>query len=191
MYNLKSTIATLPRIIGCEDFPKSPQGQLLIEDLNDFVNRQYNFDGKAVIEAFNLAATYELYLDNKRVDPSTFGKHLSRASVGKVLTAYKERKRNETARPQYLGLPAPEKKSILPSGAHDLILKWCKEDGKLPDFAPYITAYRYLLDNDLVSKPTTTKSGSRTSTMFNQSLRINISPKRQVAEDWYTHNVLK
>jgi hypothetical protein len=151
-------------LIGCEDFPKSEQGKILIEDLEKFINDRYKYSAKQLIEAFTMASTYELYLDGKRVDPSTFGKHLSRASVGKILTAYKEHVRKGNARPGYNQNQLPEApvKKITPAEAWDLVLKWFKEEGKPPQFAPYLSAYEYLLSNNQVKpvKHSTKKFGN-------------------------------
>ena len=62
----------------------------LIKMIQDFINAEYRYTGTQVKEAFTLAVKRELYLDGKRVDPSTFGQHLSVNVVGQVLTAYKE-----------------------------------------------------------------------------------------------------
>lgn len=181
---------SLPTIIGCEEFPKSEHGKLLIEDICNFINKNYQYSGKTVVEAFEKAAMHDLYLDGKRVDPSTFGKYLSRSSVGKILTAYKESVRDGKARPQgynYKQLPEAPVKKITPQEAHDLILKWCKEDGKLPLAAPYNIAFRYLVDNGLVEDVKEIKGG-RTKQLF--GAMVEVSAKRQAAENWYIRNVI-
>ena len=152
-------------LIGCEDFPKSEQGKILIEDLEKFINDRYKYSAKQLIEAFTMASTYELYLDGKRVDPSTFGKHLSRASVGKILTAYREHLKDSNARPSGYNqnqLPEAPVKKITPAEAWDLVLKWFKEEGQPPQFAPYLSAYQYLLQNNQVKpvKHSTKKFGN-------------------------------
>ena len=152
-------------LIGCEDFPKSEQGKILIEDLEKFINDRYKYSAKQLIEAFTMASTYELYLDGKRVDPSTFGKHLSRASVGKILTAYREHLKDSNARPSGYNknqLPEAPVKKITPSEAWDLVLKWFKKEGQPPQFAPYLSAYEYLLSNNQVKpvKHSTKKFGN-------------------------------
>lgn len=141
-------------IIGCEEFPKSEHGKLLIEDICRFINDQYKYSGKTVVKAFEMASTHSLFLDGKRVDPSTFGKFLSRASVGKVLTAYKEHMKDSNARPQgydYKALPEAPLKRITPYEAYELCLKWYKKDGVL-EYAPVNMAYEYLLENGQVEK---------------------------------------
>lgn len=120
--------------------------------INDFINEEYRFNGKQVTEAFKLAVKRELWLDGKRVNPSTFGNHLSVNVVGQVLTAYKEHLRDATARPtQYLGLPEVHKKPITPYEAWELCRKWHKEEGELIN-APVNMAYEYLLSQRLVKK---------------------------------------
>lgn len=181
---------SLPTIIGCEEFPKSEHGKLLVEDICNFINKNYQYSGKTVIEAFEKAAMHDLYLDGKRVDPSTFGKYLSRSSVGKILTAYKESVRDGKARPQgydYKQLPEAPVKKITPSEAHELILKWCKEEGKLPFAAPYNIAYKYLLEKGLV-KSIATEIQGRNKKMFGAT--IESCPERQAAENWYLRNCL-
>lgn len=142
---------SLPVIIGCEEFPKSEQGKLLIEDICAFINQQYGYSGKQIVEAFELASSYSLYMDGKRVDPSTFGKHLSRASVGKVLTAYREQQRREKVTSPYLALPEAQTKTITPLEAYELCHKWFKQEGELIN-APANMAYEYLLSQGKVSK---------------------------------------
>ena len=155
MYNLVSTITQLPSMVGCQEFPNSPQGMALIKLIQDFINEEYHYSGETVRKAFMLAAKQELYLDGKRIDASTFGQHLSVNVVGKVLTAYKEHLRQGKARPQgynSLQLPAHEVKKITPAEAWDLVLKFYKQDGKLPVAAPYLQAYQYLLEKGQVRK---------------------------------------
>ncbi len=158
----------LPNLIGCEDFPRSEQGLLLIEDLSKFINNTYGYNATQVLEAFNQAVTYNLYLDGKRVDPSTFGKHLSRASIGKVLTAYRETKRTE--RRTHLGLPEPDDRSdiITPLESWELCLKWYKEEGEPTLIAPYLGAYTYLVEQKLI-KPIKKVSNKRFSDNFDSS----------------------
>lgn len=164
MYNLVSTITQLPSMVGCQEFPNSPQGMNLIKLIQDFINEEYHYNSDTVRKAFMLAAKQELYLDNKRIDASTFGQHLSVNVVGKVLTAYKEHVRKGKARPGYNQNQLPEApvKKITPAEAWDLVLKWFKEEGQPPQFAPYLSAYEYLLSNNQVKpvKHSTKKFGN-------------------------------
>jgi hypothetical protein len=187
MYNLISTITELPKLIGCADFPNSPQGMGLIKMIQDFINSEYRYTGAQVKEAFTMAVKRELYLDGKRVDPSTFGQHLSVNVVGQVLTAYKEHKRVGRARPGYNPNQLPEfkKKPIAPAEAHDMILEWIKKDGELPAFAPYNIAYLYLLEKGQV-KPVS----EETSRMRLMGANVEVSAKRKAAEDWYKRNAV-
>lgn len=166
---------------------------MLIEDIDRFINDHYRMSGKDVIIAFEMAATHSLYLDGKRVDPSTFGKFLSRASVGKILTAYKESKQSSNARPQCYNpmqlREAPVKK-ITPQEAHDLILKICKAEGELPLALPYTIAYEYLLANGQVKQVGDEKVDVRKFKLLGKAMQIPVSAKRQAAEKWYTDNVL-
>lgn len=176
-------------LIGCEDFPKSEQGKILIEDLEKFINDRYKYSAKQLIEAFTMASTYELYLDGKRVDPSTFGKHLSRASVGKILTAYREHLKDSNARPSGYNrnqLPEAPVKKITPQEAHELILKWTREDGQLPLAAPYHLAYLYLVERGQISE--VVEAPKRRRVLGN--VDIEVSAKRQAAENWYQKNCL-
>lgn len=67
--------------------------------------------------------------------------------------------------------------------AHDLILKWCKEDNKLPFVAPYIHAYEYLLENNQVKE---------VSSGFNNRLKKQEEdPRITVTKQWYQNNVCK
>lgn len=160
----------------------------LVKLIQDFINDEYKFDGKTVRQAFKMAVKRELYLDGKRIDPSTFGQHLSVNVVGQILTAYKESVRDGKARPQgynYKQLPEAPVKKITPQEAHDLILKWCKADGKLPLAAPYHIAFRYLLEKGLV-KDVSNEIQGRAKQMFGATVDTN--PKRQAAENWYLRN---
>jgi len=190
MYNLVSTITQLPSMVGCQEFPNTPQGMALIKLIQDFINEEYHYSGETVRKAFMLAAKQELYLDGKRIDASTFGQHLSVNVVGKVLTAYKEHLRQGKARPQGYNakqLPEAPVKKITPQEAHDMILKFIKEDGKLPLGAPYNIAFRYLVDNGLVEDVKEAKAG-RTKQLF--GAMVEVSAKRQAAENWYQKNCL-
>jgi hypothetical protein len=187
-YNLISTITDLPKLVGCNDFPSSPQGMQLIKLINDFINEQYKYSGLQVKEAFTMAVKRELYLDGKRVDPSTFGQHLSVNVVGQVLTAYKESKRNDNARPKaYNSLQIGyNKKPITPKEAFELISKWCNEDGKLPKFAPYKIAFKHLLETGKVKDVDRVKSFGIKSRMKEVS-----DPETEASERWFTNNLIK
>jgi len=130
----------------------------LIKLINDFINEEYKYSGNEVVEAFKKAVKRELFLDGKRIDPSTFGQHLSVNVVGQVLTAYKEFKRGESARPQYLGLPEVQKKPITPIQAWELVERWSKEEGQPTDYAPYNLAFEHLLQMGKVQPVEKTKS---------------------------------
>lgn len=132
-----------------------------------------------------MAATHSLFLDGKRINPSTFGKYLSRASVGQVLTAYKETKRDSKARPAGYNsrqLPEHKTKNFTPEESWDLMLKFIKEDGGLPFAAPYIGVYNYLVDKRLM-RPVrqATKSG------FSANMD---SPQRQAVEQYLLRNII-
>jgi len=175
---------SLPMIIGCEEFPRNKQAEFLVKDLNDFINQNYGYSSKQVIEAFEMASTYQLYLDNKRVDPSTFGKTLSRASVGKILTAYKEKKRNDSARPSssYLSLPEVHKKNITPAESWELVERWAIEEGQPTHYAPYLGAYEHLLSHGLIKEVKGVKS-----TRFVDNLN---SPQRTAVQNYIKANVI-
>jgi hypothetical protein len=186
MYNLTSTILSLPQLVGCKDFPDSQQGMKLVKLIQDFINEEYRVNGQQVTEAFKLAVKRELWLDGKRINPSTFGNHLSVNIVGQVLTAYKEHKRDSTARPSgynYNQLPEAPKKNISDADAYDLVLKWTKEEGKPPFAAPYLGGYRYLLKNKQI-KPVSKSTGGRFEDNFN-------GKEREVVEQWLLQNVLR
>lgn len=186
MYNLISTITQLPSMVGCQEFPSTPQGMNLIKLIQDFINEEYKYSGDTVKKAFMLAAKQELYLDNKRIDGSTFGQHLSVNVVGKVLTAYKETLRNKNARPQgynYNQLPPKRTENISDEDAYDLVLKWAKREGKPPFGAPYIGAYRYLVKHNQI-KPVSNQSSNR----FEANLE---SREKEAVEKYLLQNVLK
>lgn len=188
MYNLTTTILELPRLVGCRDFPDDQQGMQFVKLIQDFINDEYKFDGQTVRQAFKMAVKRELFMDGKRIDPSTFGQHLSVNVVGQILTAYKESVRDGKARPQgynYKQLPEAPVKKITPNEAHDMIVKWCREDGKLPMAAPYHIAYRYLIEKGLVKEVSNVSQG-RTKQMFGS--KVEVSAKRQAAENWYLRN---
>lgn len=190
MYNLKMTIISLPKIIGCDDFPKDDHGNLLVDDIENFINNNYRFTAKQVNEAFDMAATHSLYMDGKRVNPSTFGKYLSRASVGQVLTAYRETKQSGNARPSGYNLRQLNEadiKKITPEEAYSLILKWTKEDGEFPMVAPYRSCYLYLLEKKAVREIVPKKSSGRFSQMIGAVMDNN--PYRMVVQEYLTKNL--
>lgn len=159
--------------------------------INDFINEEYKFNGQQVTEAFKLAVKRELWLDGKRINPSTFGHHLSVNVVGQVLTAYKEHKRDSTARPSgynYNQLPEATVKKITPSEAWDLVLKFTKEDGCIPLGAPYALAYEYLLEKGQVKevRNLATKSKGR----FSAALQDFTFPEKEAVKEYLIKNVL-
>jgi len=185
MYNLKMTILGLPKIIGCEEFPKSDHGALLVDDIENFINKQYRFKGQQVIEAFEMAATHTLFLDGKRINPSTFGKYLSRASVGQVLTAYKEAKRDTNARPSgynFNQLPEHQKELLSPEDAWDLMLTFIKKDKGLPFCGPYVGVYNYLIKNGLIRPVKKVASVG-----FGANME---SPQRRAVEEYLLRNII-
>jgi len=189
MYNLVSTITQLPSMVGCQEFPNSPQGMALIKLIQDFINEEYHYNGDTVRKAFMLAAKQELYLDGKRIDASTFGQHLSVNVVGRVLTAYKEHLRQGKARPHGynpMQLPAYESKKITPQEAHEMIVEWINRDRKLPFAAPYHLAYVYLVEKGQISE--VVEAPKRRRVLGN--VEIEVSAKRQAAESWYKNNLL-
>ena len=155
MYNLISTITDLPLLIGCKEFPNSPQGMQLIKLIQDFINQEYKYTGAQVTEAFRLDVKRSLFLDGKRIDPSTFGQHLSVNIVGQVLTAYKEQKQGMSARPAAYNpnqIAGPQKKLITPAESWELVLKWTKQENKVPFCMPYEGAYQYLIENKQIKE---------------------------------------
>jgi len=184
MYNLISTITELPKLVGCHDFPTDQQGMQLIKLISDFINEEYHYNGHQVTEAFLKAVKRELYLDSKRVDPSTFGQHLSVNVVGQVLTAYKESLRDGKARPQaynYNQLPEVKKEPLTPREALEMIVKWCREDNRLPLGAPYNTAYKYLVETNRI------KPVEKNSNRFADNELL----ERKAVEKWLKDKILK
>lgn len=185
MYELTSTVLQLPSMVGCQDFPNTPQGMKLVKLIQDFINEEYNYSGEVVKKAFMMAAKQELYLDNKRVDASTFGQHLSVQVVGKVLTAYKETLRQSNARPQgysYKQLPEAPKKLITNKESWELILQLTKDEGQPPMFAPYRGAYNYLLEQKRV------QNVGKPSNRFEKNIE---SAERQAVESYLKKHFVK
>jgi len=140
-------------MVGCKEFPNNQDGMKLMKLINDFINEEYKYDAPMVRSAFRMAAKQELYLDGKRIDPSTFGQHLSINVVGKILTAYKEFKRSENARPKSATgflLNAANDERITPKEAYEL----CVEKNRLPEpylhFCPLDIAYPYMVENKII-----------------------------------------
>lgn len=186
MYNLVSTITQLPSMVGCQDFPDTPQGMALVKLIQDFINEEYKYNGETVKKAFMLAAKQELYLDNKRIDASTFGQHLSVNVVGRVLTAYKEKLRLGNARPpQYNVNQLPQKRTVNISDedAYELVLKWTKKEGKPPLGAPYLGAYRYLVKHNQINAVK-----KETSNRFESNLE---GREKEAVVNYLMKNVLK
>ena len=194
MNDLITTIKILPMLVGCKDFPENEEGVVIIKLLNDFINEEYGYTSEQVITAFKMAVKRELYLDSKRVDPSTFGQYVSLDSVGKVLTAYKELQRHKKSQPanfDFKQLEAPEPKKITPKEAHEFIVECCKRDGSLPDQSPYIFAYNYLVENDKIKAVNEKSKGGIVKQRFlGKDVKVKISPKRKAASDWYINNVI-
>ena len=132
-----------------------------------------------------MAVKRELYLDGKRVDPSTFGQYLSVNVVGQVLTAYKESKRDSNARPKgYNPLQLGEYKSLItPAESWGLILKWTTQDNEIPMIAPFLGAYNYLVEQGKIQA--TKKVTNRT---FMSEIA---SPERQAVEKYLKQTILK
>jgi hypothetical protein len=189
-YNLINTISNLPLIVGCKEFPTDSQGMALIKLIQDFINEEYKYTGQQVTEAFKMAIKRELYLDGNRIDPSTFGQHLSLNIVGKVLTAYKEAKQGNKARPKgynYNQLNEAPKKLITPDEAYSLIIKWVKEDGEFPLAAPYRKCYEYLLEKGVVKPIQEQKSRGRFAQMIGSQMESD--PYRLSVQNYLNKNL--
>lgn len=193
-WNFTNVIKTIPTYVGCNDFPQGTQGEQLKAIISEFINEQFPLlKPDDITQAFKLSAAGKLYENGKKIEPNTYGQFLSAALVGRVLSAYVEYQKNERSRPSGYNpnqLPAHETKPITPAEAHDLILKWCKEDGELPEIAPYGIAYKYLFQNGLVSEATDDKVDNRRALLLGKNYTISVNSKRQIAEKWYTKNVL-
>ena len=158
---------------------------MLVEDIDRFINEQYRMNAKDVLNAFDKAATHQLFLDGKRVDPSTFGRYLSRATVGKVLTAYKESNQQKKSQPtsgNWDQLGEYKQQLITPAEAFELVVRFTKEDGKFPLAAPFLGAYQYLLEKKAIVP---VKKSSKQ--MFASELS---SPERTAVEKYITTNIL-
>lgn len=181
-------------LVGCKDFPDNEEGVVIVKLINDFISEEYDYNSEQVIAAFKMAVKRELYLDGKRVDPSTFGQYVSLDSVGKVLTAYKEMQRHKKSQPanfDFKQLPAAEPKKITPQEAHEFIIGCCNRDGELPEQAPYLFAYIHLLGLDEIKEVAKNSKGSVAKRkLLGEFVKVEISPKQKAAEDWYTKNVI-
>ena len=158
---------------------------MLVEDIDRFINEQYRMNAQDVLNAFDKAATHQLFLDGKRVDPSTFGRYLSRATVGKVLTAYKESNQQKKSQPtsgNWDQLGEYKKQLITNEQAWELVVRFTKEDGKFPLAAPFMGAYQYLMDKKAIQP---VKKSSKQ--MFASELS---SPERTAVEKYITTNIL-
>jgi len=148
-------------LVGCQPFPKSEQGKLLIEQINEFVNKKFHISSVDVIEAFEAAAARELNIGNKPVEPDTFGQFLSVAIFGKILSAYRDFKKQEPrAYIQHYGseLERPHT-PITPAEAWELVERWYKEDEQFAYLAPYQLAYKHLVETKQMKPVVPIKKG--------------------------------
>ena len=152
----------------------------LVKLINDFINDKFKMDGSTVKKAFIEAAALNLTLDGRRVNPATFGQHLSVNVVGQVLKAYQEFIQAETARPKaYLPKHRTELDTphdpISPAEAWELVEKWYREDEKFAFIAPYLGAYEHLVLTKKIKPVHNPKKGFGA----NQS-----SPQRRAVESY-------
>lgn len=186
-WNFTNTITRIPTYVGCNDFPTSSQGMQLIALINEFINDEFPLlRPDDVDKAFKLAASGKLIENGKKIEPNTYGKHLSAAVVGKVLSAYVDHQKHERMRPKpnynRLALPQHQKQKISDEDAWELVLKWTKEEKQLPFSAPYLGAYRYLIKNKQI-KPVLNE--------FGESAADNMSgQRRERVERYLLQNVL-
>jgi len=137
-------------------------------------------NGLQVKEAFTDAAAMKLYLDGKRVNPSTFGQFLSVNVVGTVLRAYKESNEVQNSQPKaylphYRNEIERPHNPITPLDAWELVEKWYKEDEKFAFIAPYLGAYDYLVSTKKIKPVENPRKGFTA----NQS-----SPQRRAVESY-------
>jgi hypothetical protein len=130
-----------------------------------------------IIEAFEAAAARELNIGNKPVEPDTFGQYLSVAIFGKILSAFRDFKKQEPkAYIQHYGSEIERPHNpITPLEAWELVEKWYKEDEKFAFIAPYLGAYDYLVSTKKIKPVENPKKGFAA----NQS-----SPQRRAVESY-------
>jgi len=130
-----------------------------------------------IIEAFEAAAARELNIGNKPVEPDTFGQYLSVAIFGKILSAFRDFKKQEPkAYIQHYGSEIERPHNpITPLEAWELVEKWYKEDEKFAFIAPYLGAYDYLVSTKKIKPVENPRKGFTA----NQS-----SPQRRAVESY-------
>lgn len=154
-YNYETQLRQAALMIGANDFT-GQQGMTLLGSVNRFVQTRYSLKPEEIIEAFELACARRLHHSGRPLDPDSFGKTLHSNLAGKVLSAYLVHKKEIQQSKQVYH--DHSLKRISNEDAWELVLKWAKEEGKPTAFAPYIGAYRYLLEKgqiEPVKKPTT------------------------------------
>ena len=111
------------------------------------MNKKFHMASPEIIEAFEAAAARELNIGNKPVEPDTFGQFLSVAIFGKVLSAFRDFKKQEPrAYIQHYGSEIERPHDpISPAEAWELVEKWYREDEKFAFIAPYLGAYEHLV----------------------------------------------
>lgn len=153
-FNYETQLRQAALMIGAHDFT-GQQGMTLLGSVNKFVQTRFSLKPHEIIEAFELACARRLHHSGRPLDPDSFGKTLHSNLAGKVLSAYLVHKKEiEQSKKAYHDNTL---KRISNSDAWELVLKWAKEEGRPTQFAPYIGAYKYLLEKgqiEPVKKPT-------------------------------------
>jgi len=152
-WNFTNVLTRIPTYVGCIDFEGS-QGMALVALLSEFINEEFPLmNPDEVTSAFKAAASGKLMENGRKIEPNTYGKHLSANVVGKVLSAYQDFQKGERARPSGYNpnqLGEGKVNLITPKESHELIVGWISSDGCMPFAAPYATAYRYLVETNII-----------------------------------------
>jgi hypothetical protein len=150
MTNLLKTIDELPSYVGAVPFGEDP---IPIIALANFILKRFpSIRSDTLVDAFEMGAAGDLWLDGKRLSVKSYGRLLSIDLVGEILRSYIEYQRTERARPKG-AIPQSHRigdgdTRATPEDLFNGLLSETKQTGKLPEFYAYKLVHDHLVSID-------------------------------------------
>ena len=150
---LLNAIDHLPEYIGAPSFGKNEQPIIMVAN---FILRRFpSVDAMKLVEAFELAASGELYENGRKLTVSTYGRQINIDSVGKILSAYKDFKRTQAMQPPPAKLvpeshriESPEPEKVTAEWHYERLVKEVLITKKMPEFFVFKTVYEFIYPSE-------------------------------------------
>lgn len=175
--NLLKIVDTLPYYVGAKPFDDEEETMQSL--IANFIMKRYKLTNNEVVDAFEMAAAGELYLDNKRVSLNTYGSTLDIEKVGIVLTAYRNQKNRQKIQPKRI--EHKESKVETPSAKwhYDSMMEEVRKTGKMPKFRAFATIEQYMIEQGMLSEKKVVREKYRSNRIKSIAEAVNSCDHRQ------------